>query len=75
MGHEACSEAMKHKQCMRQDHVMEAMRHKLVMDAISQDHVAEVTAPQHLVCRVVQSLHFNHMQMVSLKCSYADVCI
>ena len=21
------------------------------------------TAPQHLVCRVVQSLHINHMQM------------
>ena len=22
-----------------------------------------ITAPQHLVCRVVQSLHINHMQM------------
>ena len=30
------------QKCMRQDHVMEAMRHKLVMDAISQDHVAEI---------------------------------
>ena len=25
--------------------------------------VAIITAPQHLVCRVVQSLHTNHMQM------------
>ena len=31
------------QKCMRQDHVMvQAMRHKLVMDAISQDHVVEV---------------------------------
>ena len=29
------------QKCMRPDHVMEAMRHKLVMDAISQDHVAD----------------------------------
>ena len=26
-------------------------------------HYTSVTAPQHLVCRAVQSLHINHMQM------------
>ena len=26
-------------------------------------HFLKITAPQHLVCRVVRSLHTNHMQM------------
>ena len=30
---------------------------------------AAITAPQHLVCRVVQSLHTNHMQMSIIEVS------
>ena len=30
------------QKCMRQDHGMESMRHKLVTDAISKDHVVEI---------------------------------
>ena len=36
---------------------------------------ANVTAPQHLVCRVVPSLHINHMQMSIIEVFIADVCI
>ena len=33
-----------------------------VVYLVKQEHLQD-TAPQHLVCRVVQSLHTNHMQM------------
>ena len=40
------------------------MRHDVCIQRIN-----PITAPQHLVCRVVQSLHTNHMQMCIIEVS------
>ena len=48
-------------------------KHPLAIVPVLKRHTSplgeEVTAPQHLVCRAVQSLHINHLQMSIIEVS------